>query len=97
MPQAGVGRLDVHVVEEFALDAVCPHLLGDACRGPGRCHPGIGDEQGPLRAQLGDVVTDLGGGPGPELEAGRAIRENGLGVSGRVDGHRSHLPWWRRL
>jgi hypothetical protein len=70
-PQAGVGRLDVDAVVDLGLDVVAAHLVGDPGRQAGGGDSGVGDHQDPAGAVLGQVVADLVGGAGAELQQGR--------------------------
>ena len=82
--EARVGRLDVRAVEDLRLDAERRHLVGDALRVAGRRDAGVGHHQHPADAVRREVVADLVGGAGAELELRGAVGEDALGVRGQV-------------
>ena len=55
--------------------AICSAIR---CRVPGRRDAGVGDEQHPAGAERREVVADLGGRAGAELERGRGVGEDRL-------------------
>jgi hypothetical protein len=89
--EAGVGRLDVDAVVHMGLDVEPLHLVGDPGRQAGGGDAGVGDHQDAAGAVLGQVVADLVGGAGAELQQGRAVGEDGLRAAWERRGH-DRLP-----
>lgn len=95
--QARVGRFDVRRVEDDGLDPEPAHLVGDALRRPGGGDARVGDDEDPPRPDQTQVVPDLVGGAGTELQLGRAVGEHALGRRRHRQGGSRHRGSFRRV
>ena len=70
-----VGRLDLDLVEQDGVDALGPERVehnGDRFKPR---HTGVGDDGYALRSESGDLVSDLAGDAGAELDGGGVYGE----------------------
>ena len=75
-----VGRLDLDLVEQDGVDALRPERVehnGDRLQ---LRHTGVGDDGDALGSEPGDLVSDLAGDAGSELDGGGVYGEGGFEV-----------------